>query len=762
MPPDINPDQTPPPGLRTDTDPLELLAGGTARRALPDDLPGGVDRPPGDGSSVELSELARGESDVLRAVSEKTSGGAGSSNIFDTPLGGSSRFHQPGEATENLPAVGGKRGTDRLLAGLAQPPQPASDLFTEDLFGRGPSASGRFGVPFPRGDSELSTEPPALDPGLGFEALDRSAAGSDLFPDVTESEFELGASEVNIGNPGTGDANPFGGPGSSIFASGALSGRKLTGGDEIPFMASTDDNLTEGLPFDELPAASDIASNIFKGGRGPAAGALPTRPAGLDQSGGHPAPADDDPSPTSRIDWSHAPEEGDDFQISQRMTADDVADLGLPDLNNSALVREAAAAVHIDVVDNVTEPMAPVPAPTPLRSSPTVEMNPWAQPAGRPRKGGDSGWLPGGVLGLVTGVGACAGVYLTGLVPNADKERVAQMVRAETLSATPASIAEAVQRAEQMKANEAALQSARQAADAERSRRTRTEADLTAARRTADATNRQLLASEAQRKAQAQRLAQTDLVAQELAALKATGGPAAKETEAKLQVAQKEAADARAALNGVIAELRKVKLLDATAGPDALGKLPAVLQQAAAALASADGQKSADALRTAEQRAEAARAEASAVKTAAEKAVADSKSQVAELAARLTAQAEDHSRQLADVRAGIVTPLTTAEDRAKADAADGLDRGIDAFFAGRLADAERALATAATRDGTDARIWYYLGLARWKLGNPTGAEEAFRRGAQEETRNRPGRRVLADALSRVQGADRAYLAAYRQ
>lgn len=131
----------------------------------------------------------------------------------------------------------------------------------------------------------------------------------------------------------------------------------------------------------------------------------------------------------------------------------------------------------------------------------------------------------------------------------------------------------------------------------------------------------------------------------------------------------------------------------------------------------------------------------------------------AEFAAKLAAKEEEHRRQLADVRTGVATPLTTAEVAARDRASQEYDAGVRLFFASRYAEAEAMLDRATRNDATDARYWYYLGLAQALQRKP--AEEALKKGAELEARNQPGRRALNDALEPLPGTYRQWLSRFR-
>ena len=131
----------------------------------------------------------------------------------------------------------------------------------------------------------------------------------------------------------------------------------------------------------------------------------------------------------------------------------------------------------------------------------------------------------------------------------------------------------------------------------------------------------------------------------------------------------------------------------------------------------------------------------------------------AEFAAKLAAKDEEHRRQLADVRTGVATPLTTAEVAARDRASSSYDAGLGLFFDGRYAEAEALFARATRDDAADARYWYYLGLAQALLNKPSA--EALKKGAELEARGQPGHRAMNVALERLPGSYRQWLARHR-
>jgi len=91
-------------------------------------------------------------------------------------------------------------------------------------------------------------------------------------------------------------------------------------------------------------------------------------------------------------------------------------------------------------------------------------------------------------------------------------------------------------------------------------------------------------------------------------------------------------------------------------------------------------------------------------------------------------------------------------------------QGLENFWAGRYADAERdfglAVRTAGTT-GRDARYFYFLGLAQLGQGKRDEAQATFRQGGRLERDHRPSSRVVSNALERIQGQLRRTVDTYR-
>lgn len=129
--------------------------------------------------------------------------------------------------------------------------------------------------------------------------------------------------------------------------------------------------------------------------------------------------------------------------------------------------------------------------------------------------------------------------------------------------------------------------------------------------------------------------------------------------------------------------------------------------------------------------------------------------------ARLAEQAEQFVKQLAAARAGAEVPLSDVALAKSEQAASAYDRGTASYFSGQYAEAESRFAEAAKANPADARYWYFLGLSKFALGKTSEAVADFKTGAEWESRAKPGRRVIASALERIQGPARQALESAR-
>lgn len=279
-----------------------------------------------------------------------------------------------------------------------------------------------------------------------------------------------------------------------------------------------------------------------------------------------------------------------------------------------------------------------------------------------------------------------------------------------------------------------------------------------------------------------------------LAAMSASGD--AKKAAEALTAALKERDDAKAALTKAEAD---VKTAVAKAEADAKVKLTKAEADAkaatdAAAKAKTDADKLvADAMKAADDKLKAAVDDATKdlKKQAADATAAAKKAQDDLTAAKATAKADaeaaakakvdeanakvvaaekaldtkvkaleaEYAAKLAEARTGAVK-LVPAEMEASEKASRSYADGLAAYRGGRYSAAEAAFATATQTNPADARYWYYLGLARTQTGT-TGADDAFKKGAQMEAINKPSVREIDAALERLSFADKQRVNKYR-
>jgi len=151
---------------------------------------------------------------------------------------------------------------------------------------------------------------------------------------------------------------------------------------------------------------------------------------------------------------------------------------------------------------------------------------------------------------------------------------------------------------------------------------------------------------------------------------------------------------------------------------------------------------------------------ADAVKKAeAEKADSLRKAEAA-FAAKLEEQKEFYRRRVEEAQSGVLAPLAMADSSARDRASQEFDTGARLLLTQRYAEAETWLERATRGNASDARYWYYLGLAQ-ALQNKPAYAESIKKGAELETRNQPGRRALNDALEPLPGSYRQWLSRFR-
>jgi hypothetical protein len=94
-------------------------------------------------------------------------------------------------------------------------------------------------------------------------------------------------------------------------------------------------------------------------------------------------------------------------------------------------------------------------------------------------------------------------------------------------------------------------------------------------------------------------------------------------------------------------------------------------------------------------------------------------------------------------------------------AADLYGRGVHAYFAGRVGDAESLLSRALVLNDQDPRLYYFRALSRLRLGRGDEARRDMAAGAAREA-GRANRYAVGAALQRVQGSHRLLLEQYRR
>lgn len=89
-------------------------------------------------------------------------------------------------------------------------------------------------------------------------------------------------------------------------------------------------------------------------------------------------------------------------------------------------------------------------------------------------------------------------------------------------------------------------------------------------------------------------------------------------------------------------------------------------------------------------------------------------------------------------------------------------RGVHAYFAGRLSEADRLLTQAAEAGSRDPRVYYFRAMTRMGMGRRYEAEQDMRIGAAMEARSPGLGRSIGRSLVRVQGGHRRQLEQFRR
>ena len=788
-----------------DLPPVMPSASGSGWLGVPTPTSAPAPKPPVPETSDIFSPSLQGESDVIRNLSEPM---PSSSNIFDSPLAGSSRFENPDDGTEDV--VEGAAKASEL------PVDPSSDFFMDD-----PDLAPMSGSQATDMIESLPLPMPlSSDSGPDFNRTNVGDSGSNLFADsIMTDELSFGESGVNLHDPDRSpDSNRNAGAGSSIFGADLkdLDDDSLIDVGEIPLMGSSDDPTDALLFHDDDPG--DGTSNIFeRGQKHPMGRNTPaSSDIALDMHIGDDGTEEMD-ADGGKVDWS-LPEVEDDQLSQMRVMPSDLSGApGLSELLDDGagipISKPAPKRVKAPIADDDAEP------PRPSR---TRKAEPAAESG---RKSGIGGMIAGEVAGLVLGAGGFAGAYFGGLLPNetaspqqplvstappVDLQPFKDKVTAAEKEASEAK--DAAKKAEEAKfglatalaAQKEAAVSATTAAEKADADKLQAMKELTAAKLAMD--DQAKLLTDATTKV-------TDLTKDVTAAKKLADEQAvlAKDADEKAKTALAKVAAADGALGDVIKELKANKLVDEKDDQAAvLAKLPEVMKAVTTAATSADAKKAAAALQAATKAVDVAKADAkksqdeSAIaKATADKATLDAKTAMATLTAakddsqkklddaRRTAlladarakstqdqlseklQLADRNaasqallieqlrKQVTDARSGNIVPLSTPEIVA-ADRADAtFGTGLELYFAGRYADAERVFRSATAVAPNDARYWYFLGLSQYLQGNATAAEPSFKKGAELESRYQPSVRAITAALERVQGPARQALAKYR-
>lgn len=103
---------------------------------------------------------------------------------------------------------------------------------------------------------------------------------------------------------------------------------------------------------------------------------------------------------------------------------------------------------------------------------------------------------------------------------------------------------------------------------------------------------------------------------------------------------------------------------------------------------------------------------------------------------------------------GPLLPGTMTSDP-RADRA--FHRGISQYRAGNFIDAENEFLSATKLQNRDARFWYYLGLTQFALGQAVKSQESLKQGLDREQRNLPRPDTIDAMLERMSANERAII-----
>jgi len=268
--------------------------------------------------------------------------------------------------------------------------------------------------------------------GLDYDSTQPS--GSHIFPHSSESDLDLG--DGDLADPSGVDllnadwnSERITGPRSSIFGAPSNRDPDRTEVDELSLPAS--DNALDGRFM-----AGDGGSSIFD----------KTTPIlsfhEQEDAVDFPEPElGEDDQASGRVDWESKPLPG-DLQPSLMVPfgGDDDADVDpfsdeMPTLHTpvpvpKGLIGTSGAGMVVAPVRAVVDYEDDEPIPAPKAKREPVRVKPPKGPKEPARRGGGGlvGWVGGGLLGLLIGAGAFAGLYVGGVLPNSDETKpVAQL-----------------------------------------------------------------------------------------------------------------------------------------------------------------------------------------------------------------------------------------------------------------------------------------------------------------------------------------------
>ncbi len=261
------------------------------------------------------------------------------------------------------------------------------------------------------------------DDAADFNATQLS--GSHIFPNSSDSRHPAGerggAGAVADEDPSGVDllnadwnSERFTGPRSSIF--GAASNQEASQVELDAAPHADPDDATESMIF----SAPEDGSSIFR--KTPTALSFHERDDGVDLAA--PAPAEGGQG-SGHVDWSARPlsggiEPSPTIPFDEDADVDPFADEPTTPAPKRGLIGTSGAGVVVAPVKSRDRDEDPIVATKPRREPARVK------PPKTPRRGGGGGllgWVGGGLLGLLMGAGAFAGLYFGGVLPSAESSK---------------------------------------------------------------------------------------------------------------------------------------------------------------------------------------------------------------------------------------------------------------------------------------------------------------------------------------------------